>query len=186
MACPLAAGVAALIWSRDPNLTAAQVKTHLFNTADNIDSDNPDKAGKLGHGRVNAFRAVTEELLEPPPTSGSLHVGDLDGKPSRVLIRNRLKGWSASVDIAVHDANHQAVSGAMVTGTWTGGYSGSSSATTGSDGICTVSTGTISTKKTSVTFTVNNVSKTLYTYESANNHDPDTDSDGTSITILRP
>ena len=37
MACPLAAGVAALIWSRDPNLTAAQVKTHLFNTADNID-----------------------------------------------------------------------------------------------------------------------------------------------------
>ena len=54
---------------------------------------------------MNAFRAVTEELVEPPPTSNSLHVGDLDGSISEVSIRNRVKGWKASVIVKVHDEN---------------------------------------------------------------------------------
>jgi subtilisin family serine protease len=191
MACPLAAGVAALIWSQDANLTAEQVKTHLFNTADNIDAANPGKEGKLGHGRVNAYRAVTEALPEPPPPppppppSNFLHVGDLDGSSSLVYVRNRLKGWSAAVTVLVHDKDNNPVSEAVVSYTWSGGYSSTSYATTDSAGLCTISTGTISTKKISVTFTVNNVSKTSYTYAVADNHDPDGDSDGTTITINR-
>jgi len=58
MATPIAASVAALIWSNNTSWTAAQVRTHLQDTADDLDALNPSYAGKLGAGRVNAFNAV--------------------------------------------------------------------------------------------------------------------------------
>lgn len=67
MASPNAAGVAALIWSTNTALTALQVKEQLFSTADDIDALNPTYAGKLGAGRVNAYRAVTGSTPPPPP-----------------------------------------------------------------------------------------------------------------------
>ncbi|MCK6557574.1 S8 family serine peptidase [bacterium] len=66
MATPIAASVAALIWSADPSQTAAQVRSRLQSTADNLDGLNPSYAGKLGAGRVNAFRAI--DGLGAPPT----------------------------------------------------------------------------------------------------------------------
>ena len=67
MATPLVAGVAALIWSRNPTWDAERVKQQLLETADPIDtlSCNSAYAGKLGTGRVNALAAVNtgpEEL----------------------------------------------------------------------------------------------------------------------------
>ena len=61
MAAPLAASVAALIWSQDPSLSAAEVKARLLNSADSIDhlSCNAPYAGGLGAGRVNAYYAVS-------------------------------------------------------------------------------------------------------------------------------
>jgi PKD repeat protein len=79
MAAPLAAGVAALIWSRNPSWTAAQVRQRLFDTADDIDglAGNSSYAGKLGAGRVNAYNALNTGGPTPPaaaftgsPTSG--------------------------------------------------------------------------------------------------------------------
>ncbi len=59
MACPLTAGVAALIWSKNPTWTASQVQTQLFTTSDNINAFLSAKyIGKMGAGRVNAFNAV--------------------------------------------------------------------------------------------------------------------------------
>lgn len=58
MATPIAASVAALIWSNNTGWSASQVRTHLESTADDIDGLNPTYAGKLGAGRVNAFNAV--------------------------------------------------------------------------------------------------------------------------------
>jgi len=59
MAAPLAASVAALIWSQNPGLLAEQVKQRLLNSADPIDqlSCNSSYINKLGAGRVNAFNA---------------------------------------------------------------------------------------------------------------------------------
>ncbi len=56
MAAPLAASVAALIWSQDPALSAEQVKQKLYGSADNIYGlgCNSAYAGKLGAGRINA------------------------------------------------------------------------------------------------------------------------------------
>jgi len=60
MATPLAASVAALIWSQNPSWSASQVKQKLFDSADPIDnlSCNSSYAGKLGAGRINAYNAV--------------------------------------------------------------------------------------------------------------------------------
>jgi len=67
MASPLAAGVAALIWSKNPTWSAEQVKERLLDTADDIDALNPTYAGMLGAGRVNALAAVQGD--SPPPTN---------------------------------------------------------------------------------------------------------------------
>ena len=63
MASPHVAGVAALIWSKNPDLTNAQVRKCLEATADDIDPKNPGFEGLLGKGRLNALRAV----LHAPP-----------------------------------------------------------------------------------------------------------------------
>ncbi len=65
MATPNAAGVAALIWSKNPSWTRDQVAAQLLATADNIDSLNPAFAGLLGSGRANSFRGLTETLAAP-------------------------------------------------------------------------------------------------------------------------
>jgi len=66
MAAPLAAGVAALIWSQNPDLKASQVRQILYESADPLDSlpCNAPYAGKLGGGRINAYKALN---TEPPP-----------------------------------------------------------------------------------------------------------------------
>jgi hypothetical protein len=74
------------------------------------------------------------------------------------------------------------VPGAVVTGTWNTG--GSGSCTTGTTGACTITASKIATSTASVTFTVGNVTKAGANYTSGH-HDPDGDSSGTTITILK-
>ena len=93
---------------------------------------------------------------------------------------------ATSVTVTVHDPAHTVVSGAVVTGTWSGGYSGSASCTTNSAGICTVATGTLNRQRTSVTFTVGTVNASGLTYGASSNHDPDGESNGSAITLLKP
>lgn len=71
-ACPLVAGVAALILSANPDLSAAEVKQILQQTADKIVDSDPDlqfgfrkgtyeaggRSDWFGFGKVNAFKAV--------------------------------------------------------------------------------------------------------------------------------
>lgn len=112
-----------------------------------------------------------------------MHVGDLDGQ-GVVRTNNR---WQAKVTITVHDAAHGPLSGVQVSGTRSAGVSGSTSCTTATNGQCTVTSPSMSRARTaSVTFTVNNLTKSGYTYDSAANHDPEGDSNGTKITVNRP
>lgn len=74
--CPLVAGVASLVLSANPELTAGEVKEILETTADKIVDNDPDPQLGLslgtydanghsqwfGYGKVNAFRAVTEAV----------------------------------------------------------------------------------------------------------------------------
>ncbi|WP_216726548.1 S8 family peptidase [Hymenobacter siberiensis] len=65
-AAPLAAAAAALVRWRFPQLTAAQVRARLRQTTDNIDAlpANAAWAGRLGTGRLNVLRALTESPKE--------------------------------------------------------------------------------------------------------------------------
>lgn len=62
MSAPVVCGAAAIVKSQFPNYTGLQVGEVLKATADNIDftSGNNAWAGKLGKGRINLFRALTE------------------------------------------------------------------------------------------------------------------------------
>ncbi len=64
MATPIAASVAALIWSYKSSLSASEVQDYLFQGADNIDDkqDNTHR-GKMGAGRVNARASL--DLIVP-------------------------------------------------------------------------------------------------------------------------
>ncbi len=65
MASPHVAGLAGLVWSRNKTLTNNQVRTIIENTCDNIDATNPGFGGKLGKGRINAYRAISSTPLPP-------------------------------------------------------------------------------------------------------------------------
>ena len=77
-ACPLAAGICALILSVKPDLTAAQVREILQSTADKIgnasDYDSNGHSIFFGYGRVNALKAVQKARdgkisVTPPPVT---------------------------------------------------------------------------------------------------------------------
>lgn len=64
MSAPIVAGAAALIWSKFQNLHPLQIKEHIKNTSDLIDTVGTNNLyeGKLGKGRLNMFRALTDSF----------------------------------------------------------------------------------------------------------------------------
>ncbi len=60
LAAPLIAGVAALIKTKFPDMTPDMVREKIRASAENIDKENPNFAGQLGRGFVNALAAVQE------------------------------------------------------------------------------------------------------------------------------
>lgn len=56
MSSPVVAGVAALVWTKNPSLTAAQVRTRLTSNA--VDYGTAGRDAYFGFGRVDAPRAV--------------------------------------------------------------------------------------------------------------------------------
>jgi hypothetical protein len=121
--------------------------------------------------RIGAFR-----FPECGPGGPTIHIGDLDRYPGVATGRPR-------VTARVHDGGHAVVIGALVTFS-TNGF-GNVSCTTGAGGACAV-TVTVPVGTPSVTFTVTNVTKAGFTYDPGANHDPDGDSDGTTIVVNSP
>ncbi|MBD3225275.1 MAG: S8 family serine peptidase [Caldithrix sp.] len=79
MATPIAASVAALIKSRNPNLTAVEVEQMLYDTADDIEANlSSGYTGNMGAGRVNAYNAVyqSDQSLPVELTSFTAEAGN--------------------------------------------------------------------------------------------------------------
>ena len=117
-----------------------------------------------------------------PGPGGTMHIGDLDGtsapgSPGR---------WNATITITVHDENDNPVSGITVSGAWSSGATGTASCVTNASGQCTVTKTGTRNSVNSVTFSVTNATGGGLTYTSADNHDPDGDSNGTAITVNKP
>ncbi|MBK6611740.1 MAG: S8 family serine peptidase [Sphingobacteriales bacterium] len=82
-ACPLVAGVCALILTANPNLTASQVKAILETTCDKIgDPNSYDSRGHsiyVGYGRINAYKAVLKATGQDIPADNP--AGNIDDAP---------------------------------------------------------------------------------------------------------
>jgi VCBS repeat-containing protein len=137
---------------------------------------------KASDGVTDSNTATVTVTVDAAPPASTMHVGDLDGASGNVG-----KGsWRATVTASVHDSTHGPVSGATVTGLWSGGVSGPGSCTTDATGGCSVQSALIANSKKNQTFTVTSVSNGL-TYLASENHDPDGDSSGgTAITVKKP
>lgn len=70
MACPMAAGLAALVLSQNPDYSPVQVEHCLEQGCDPIDSLNTQFAGQLGAGRINALATVSCRSSEVPGCQG--------------------------------------------------------------------------------------------------------------------
>lgn len=74
LATPVVAGLAALIKAQKPTLTNKEIMDLILNNADNIDANNLDFAGKLGHGLIDPvkiFQALKIQTVSNPLIKGS-------------------------------------------------------------------------------------------------------------------
>ena len=90
LACPFVAGLAGLVKAANPGLTTAQILDRIKSTTDDIDALNPTFAGKLGTGRINAYRAVSGVVARiTSPAAGAYVKGMVD-------IYGSAAGWGFS------------------------------------------------------------------------------------------
>ena len=128
-----------------------------------------------GHAATDSNAVVVQNAT----VQKTAHIGDLDRTSS-----NQKNNWTATVTIAAHDANHAVLAGANISGNWSSG--GSGSCITGNTGQCTINQAGLVKKTASVTFTVTSVTLATFTYAPGTNHDPDGESNGTTVTVPRP
>jgi hypothetical protein len=132
----------------------------------------------------NAGNDQASTVVTVNPQSTGMHVGNLTS-----MVSDDGTSWSAIVEVAVHDEAHLPLNGVTVVGNWTPKGLNSNTCTTGElggNGTCIMFYPALSKKRRSVSFTVNSLTKALYTYSSASNHDVDGGSNGTSIKVNKP
>ena len=109
-------------------------------------------------GGVTATVTVTVQGAAP-----TMHVGGLDGTAT---VRGNSSQWAVTVTVTVVDQAGAPVSGATVTGAWSGAVAGISIGMTGSDGKVTLVSSNSKTS-TSMTFTVTNITHSSFSYDPA-------------------
>ncbi|VAW27861.1 hypothetical protein MNBD_BACTEROID06-1308, partial [hydrothermal vent metagenome] len=105
-ACPVVAGVAALVLSANPNLTPQEVRDILINTAVDMGAGGFDN--NFGFGRVNAFAAVEQAINQTATLSGISYL--CDNQPQTVNLTNQLGAnvaWSRSSNVRIISSNNQ-------------------------------------------------------------------------------
>ena len=108
-----------------------------------------------------------------------MHVGDLD-----LVGASQQTAWTAVVTVTIHDGGHAPLAGATASGSWSNGLTGS--CTTNTVGQCMLSNAAIPKKIGSITFTAVATTHPTALYRSADNHDPDGDSTGTTVRVRKP
>jgi bacillolysin len=133
---------------------------------------------RVSDGSLDSTAATVSISVSPQPT---MHVGDLDRSGA-----NNGKTWTATATAQIDTDAHAMLPGAVVTGVWSVGPGTPASCTTDATGRCSLSRGGLAKKTGSATFTVMNVTHATRIYQPSANHDPDGDSNGTAVTVLKP
>jgi serine protease AprX len=121
---------------------------------------------------------VVVTVQEAATVPDTIHVGDLDG--TAISQRNV---WQAEVTVTIHDGADAAVADATVTLAVSTGEI--LSCVTGDSGTCSVTSLAVPKREGTITFSVQSVTAGAGDYDAAANHDPDGDSDGTTIVISK-
>jgi hypothetical protein len=132
---------------------------------------------------ATATASATGTPTPDPGQNMTLHVGDLDA----VGVLGSYDRWIARVTIEVHDNEETPVSGVLVSAVWSESDKGEATCTTNAVGFCRVSaSGLLRNGVPTIGLTINGLSLAGYDYAPALSHDPDGDSDGTSIVVVQP
>jgi PKD repeat protein len=110
-------------------------------------------------------------------TATAAHIGDID----RVVTRLG-SSWGATVTLTAHAENHTPLANVRVAGLWSTGPT--AECVTSADGRCDVWQAQLPKQSRTVTFSVTSISGPAG-YRPDRNHDPDGDSNGTTIVIKR-
>jgi len=145
-----------------------------------INANMTDSRGNIASDNNNV-------TVTPP---NSIHIGDLDDASVQAGGPN----WSARVTVVVHDLNHAPVAGATVhmdvtrTAKAGGTVTEDLTCVTGANGICTIArTVNENQFENNVTFSVTSVTNPpADPYDSGLNHDPDGESNGTTLVVGQP
>ncbi len=166
------------------NVGASKTLTFTWNTSTSTSTGSHTLRARQRLADDNAGNDVgtTAVTVNAPGQSGTMHVGDLDA----VYVVDNGKRWAATVEITAHDASHNPLNGVVVQGSWSKGEFNVNQCTTSGAGQCIVLAPSIRGSLSSVTFTVTSLTKSGLTYAASANHDPDGDSNGTSITVAKP
>ena len=122
----------------------------------------------------------------PPPAPTPIHIGDIDNVTGSASAGATT--WVPEVMFTVVDDKNNPITGALVTGKWSNGLTGTASCSTINNGTCTIynlSYPKIADVPNPV-FTVTDVSQVDMVYDPSANSDPDSDSDGTTIVVTAP
>jgi hypothetical protein len=138
----------------------------------------------LSDVKKNSVRSINITSAGDPgdPLPTTMAVADLDGVSAPAGRRGQ---WQATVSIMVMDNLGGLVDGVVVSGEWSAGPNRFGTCTTGASGTCDISKDRLKKNVSSVTFSVTGIDGSL-TYTPGDNGDPDGDSNGTNITVLKP
>lgn len=169
MASPHVAGLAALVLQATPSATPAQVYDKIKVAA------TTGKVTDSGSGSPNLlmYTGATSTSEPPPSTTTTVSVAALTGSATTLRI-----SWRATVSVTVKDSNGASVSGAVVSGGFTVGGS-AVSCTTGTSGVCSISSNDLHKSTTQTVFTVNGITGTSLSYDASKNA-------LSSVTVIKP
>ncbi|MEW6448257.1 MAG: S8 family peptidase [Bacillota bacterium] len=170
-ACPHVAGTAALAMAAYPGYTNEQIRSLLRNTADDLGIAGFDRY--YGYGLVDAGEAAPNGGLScsfttPPAPANSMHIASI----TMSAYNYQYKGINyryAKALVTVVDRDGKPVSGATVSGHWSGLTTGSDTRVTNTSGQVNVMSDWVPNSSGTFTFTVDNVNLSGYTYDPAAN-----------------
>lgn len=171
MASPHVAGAVAQLLEVAVDPTPSAITLQL------IGATTPNVIQGAGTGSPNRLIYADANTSAPAPTQPITTIKVSVGSMSASAVKQR-NGWAARVTVRVKRADGSAAPGAVVKGDFTAGGKGVG-CTTDATGTCTLSSGSLSTKTASVSYSVSSISGTGYAYDAASNT-------VSSIAIARP
>lgn len=112
MASPFTAGLFGLVKAYHPNWTNEQIITQIVETTDDIDTLNTKYIGYLGTGRINALRALTEEV---GPVKKTLKLSFVNVKPDDSLANNKAIEPGEIIRLTIAVRNYSLLTGSNAT-----------------------------------------------------------------------